>query len=507
MANVSKLSLAALRDRINAGTREVDVLHNSESDGSGTAVLSKMVYIPKFRIPANTWGTFPTQDLKLGGFLIDKYPCSQPDATAFSRGTTTANTPGKVAATSQQGVVPWTDIDWNNSKTACENRVINGRTCHLVTMKEWATMCYLIKLLGHDVRGNNYWGRDLRDADVFENYGVKDPLLHSYAAGYSKDMARVLTGTGPVSWSHNGMANGVFDLVGNIYEWCDFLINCGRYEAIKTAKINDADGITASDTAIVIDTVENPELWPATNGLVQVKAEGTNTDEYIRYANFTNNGNGTYTLSGCTRGQKGSVASTHADDAVVNRIVDYCVIPGGWCGRVTTGLNNTDDPVTFTLADVVLGPGGANPAVGDTLQCETELLIITGVNGTSITAGRGANGSTVAAHADGVGIVKISPALKNNTPETDPYQNGSFLTLRTEAELIDCALPATVSNATSNEGDWKDYFSIKPHGLRAALRGGGWDYGSRARSGLILNLDNVPSNVGINIGFRAALTL
>jgi formylglycine-generating enzyme required for sulfatase activity len=215
-----------------------------------------MVYIPKFRIPAGLWSGFPIADQLLGGFLIDKYQASQPDATAVSRGTTTANTPGLIAAASQQGVVPWTDIDWNNAKTACANRKINGRACHLVTMREWATICFLVKLLGHDIRGNNNWGRDYRDADAWENYGVKDWVLDSYAKSYSHDIARVLTGTGPVSWSHNGMANGVFDIVGNTWEWCDFLIDCGRYQAIKTALINDADGITAADSAIVLDNVE-----------------------------------------------------------------------------------------------------------------------------------------------------------------------------------------------------------------------------------------------------------
>ncbi|MGB9826695.1 MAG: hypothetical protein ACPLRU_08480, partial [Desulfofundulus sp.] len=170
MANVSKLSLAALRDRIAAGTREVDVVHNSKADGTGTMVVSKMIYIPKFRIPAGLWDnrTFPPQDLKLGGFLIDKYPCSQPDATNSSRGSTSPNSPGQVAAVSQQGVVPWTDINWGNAKIACANRKINGRSCHLVTMKEWATICFLIKLLGHDIRGNNNWGRDYRDPDSWE---------------------------------------------------------------------------------------------------------------------------------------------------------------------------------------------------------------------------------------------------------------------------------------------------------------------------------------------------
>jgi len=40
---------------------------------------------------------------------------------------------------------------------------------------------------------------------------------------------------------------------------------------------------------------------------------------------------------------------------------------------------------------------------------------------------------------------------------------------------------------------------------RAALRGGNWDNGSNARAGFALNLNNPPSNVNANVGFRAAL--
>ncbi len=515
MANVSKLSLAALRDRIAAGTREVNLVHNSKADGTGVTVVSKMIYIPKFRIPAGLWdnGAFPPQDLKLGGFLIDKYPCSQPDATNTSRGSTTPNTPGAVAAVSQQGVVPWTDIDWNNAKVACANRKINGRSCHLVTMKEWATIVFLVKLLGHDIRGNNYWGRDYRDPDSWEHYGVADPVVASYTQQYSpnKQYSRCLTGSGPISWSHNGMANGIFDIVGNVWEWVDFLIDTGRYQAIKTAAINDADGITATDTAITIDNVQNREFWPTTNGLILIKAEGTNTDEYVIYSNFVDNGNGTYTLTGCLRGQKGTAASAHANDAVVQQITDYCVIPGGWTAKVAdAGLNNTTNPTTFTISDLVLGPGGANPAVNDVLQCESEQLIVTAVSGTSITVSRGANGSTIAAHAQGVGIAKISSQMSNNdAASTDAtwgaWQFGKFLTMRTEPELAALALPASV-NASGNE-EWKDGYWARWKGQRAALRGGGWDDGSAARAGFALHLGSPPSHANIIIGFRAALSL
>lgn len=507
MANVSKLSLAALRDRIMAGTREVDVLHNSKGDGTGVMVVSRMVYIPKFRVPAGLWGGFPPTDLRLGGFLIDKYECSQPDATATSRGSTSPNSPGQVAAVSQQGVVPWTDINWDNAKIACANRKINGRSCHLVTMKEWAALCFLVKLLGHDVRGNNYWGRDYRDPDAWEYYGIEDPVRPGYS-GF--DISRVLTGSGPISWSHNGMANGVFDLVGNCWEWVDFKINCGRYQAIKNAAINDPDGITATDTAITIDGVEDPQFWPATNGLVLIKAEGTNTDEYVIYSNFVDNGNGTYTLTGCQRGQKGTAASAHGDNAVVQQITDYCVIPGGWTAIVAdAGLNNTTNPATFTISDLVLGPGSAGPAVGDVLQCENEQLSVTAINGTQITVSRGANGSTIAAHAQGVGVARISPQMSNDNPSaTGDYgasQFGKFVSLRTEAELAALGLPSSVSSIGSEE--WKDGFWLRNYGARAACRGGYWSSGSYARAGFALTLNYPPAYVDYGIAFRAALSL
>jgi len=520
MANVSKLSLAALRDRINAGTREVDIIHNSAVDGTGATVVGKLVYVPKFRVPAGLWedGVFPPQDLLLGGFLIDKYPCSQPDATNTSRGSTPANSPGQTAAVSQQGVVPWTDIGWENAKLACSNRKVNGRSCHLVTPKEWATICFLTKLLGHDLRGNNQWGRDYRDPDSWEYYGIADPVVASYTAEYGKTHSRVLTGSGPVSWSHNGMANGIFDIIG-LWEWIDFLIDCGRYQAVKKAAIHDAEGITAGDTAITIDTVESPEFWPASNGLVFISKSGEQgaADEYVVYSQMVDNGDGTYTLTGCARGQgdaRGQAITTpcwHQDGAEVSQINYYCVIPKGWTAFIADdGLDNTNTPATFTVTGLVTGPGGFAPRVGDVLQCGPEQLIVTAVDGSAITVSRGANGSTAAPHVQGTGIAKISPDMSNENPElTDAvygaHQFGKFLTMRKEPELASLALPATVSSAGSDE--WKDGCWMRLYGRRAAFRGGYWYNGSYARSGVYLNLSNPPSCLNISFGFRAALSL
>jgi len=37
-------------------------------------------------------------------------------------------------------------------------------------------------------------------------------------------IARTLTGSGPLSWSLNGKESGIWDLVGNCWEWCDLLV-------------------------------------------------------------------------------------------------------------------------------------------------------------------------------------------------------------------------------------------------------------------------------------------
>jgi len=149
------------------------------------------------------------------------YEACQPDATSLIRGGTTPNTPGSVAACSKPGVVPWTDIDWLNARIAASNRTINGRSCHLITPFERFSILSLIMAAGQwgQQRGNNNNGKDTRDADSWENKGIIDPVVPAY---------RVLTGSGPASWWHNGLpGRGIHNLVSNIYEWEDCRIESG----------------------------------------------------------------------------------------------------------------------------------------------------------------------------------------------------------------------------------------------------------------------------------------
>ena len=62
--------------------------------------------------------------------------------------------------------------------------------------------------------GNNDWGKDIGDARAVENEGFADPVQPGYE---NHEKSRCLTGSGPLSWSLNGRADGVWDLNGNVW--------------------------------------------------------------------------------------------------------------------------------------------------------------------------------------------------------------------------------------------------------------------------------------------------
>ena len=65
-------------------------------------------------------------------------------------------------------------------------------------------------------KGNNDYGKDIGDTRAIEYEGLTDPVL---AGDATHEKRRCLTGSGPLSWSLNGRADGVWDLNGNVWEW------------------------------------------------------------------------------------------------------------------------------------------------------------------------------------------------------------------------------------------------------------------------------------------------
>lgn len=70
-------------------------------------------------------------------------------------------------------------------------------------------------------KGNTNWGKFHGDPRERVYEGIPDPVRPGYSGNA---VARTLTGSGPLTWSLNGKESGIWDLVGNCWEWTDLLI-------------------------------------------------------------------------------------------------------------------------------------------------------------------------------------------------------------------------------------------------------------------------------------------
>lgn len=83
-----------------------------------------------------------------------------------------------------------------------------GNGSHSITNAEYMEIALDCYNSGFQPKGNNYLGRDVSDPGAPEYYGVP-----SYWS--SSNIARVLNGSGPLSWFHDGSPWGVWGMNGN----------------------------------------------------------------------------------------------------------------------------------------------------------------------------------------------------------------------------------------------------------------------------------------------------
>jgi sulfatase modifying factor 1 len=118
-----------------------------------------------------------------------------------------------------------------NYDQAVEYGKNGGNGCHAVTNAEWMEIAMSCFQDGFQPKGNNVYGKDYQDANSPEYYGV--PAYWSI-----NRIARVLNGSGPISWMHDGSPWGVWGMNGNFYQWTTgFRQNAGEIQVIPN---NDA---------------------------------------------------------------------------------------------------------------------------------------------------------------------------------------------------------------------------------------------------------------------------
>ena len=161
---------------------------------------SVMVRIPKFKISDvidggsdSTHPAFLVNGIEVPEIYISKYQNVVHNGRAYSL----------------PGEDPANNMTWDTARGYCEAK---GPGWHMMTKAEYAAIALWCKKNGFLPYGNNSYGKDSREA-----------LAVAIPAAFNTDVppktTRVLTGTGPVTWSHNKSIDGIWDLNGNVSEW------------------------------------------------------------------------------------------------------------------------------------------------------------------------------------------------------------------------------------------------------------------------------------------------
>ena len=159
---------------------------------------SFMVRIPKFRIcdvvdsgSESVHPAFIVNGREVPEILISKYQNVVRNGCAYSL----------------PGEDPCVYVSFDEAKAFCENK---GKGWHLMSNAEWAALSLWCRKNGFMPRGNTQYGRH---HDCPHEHGRV-----SYSYGDQPLDGRVATGSGPVSWAHNGHTDGIYDLIGNVWE-------------------------------------------------------------------------------------------------------------------------------------------------------------------------------------------------------------------------------------------------------------------------------------------------
>lgn len=147
---------------------------------------------------------------------------------------------------------PRVSVNFDQAVTYCRNK---GTGWGLLPYSLWSAIALWCRKNGTMPRGNNNLGKDI---SYPHERGV--PTSYETSGDHDGEPARCATGSGPDTWNHNWLPDGIADLNGNVWEWCAGMrTQVGELQVIPYANCMMAD----------ISMAAGSSEWKA------IKADGT----------------------------------------------------------------------------------------------------------------------------------------------------------------------------------------------------------------------------------------
>ena len=153
---------------------------------------------------------------------------------------------------------PRASLNFDQAVAYCRNK---GKGWSLTPYSLWSAIALWCRKNGTMPRGNNNHGAD-------HAYGHEKGVPTYYESG---KIARCATGSGPNTWNHNWMPDGIADLNGNIWEWCAGMrLMNGEIQIIPYANCMAADAsMGASSTLWKAIAADGTLVEPGTAGTLK----------------------------------------------------------------------------------------------------------------------------------------------------------------------------------------------------------------------------------------------
>jgi len=187
-------------------------------------------------------------------FLFPNWNNALGEGDAFWIGKYQASNNGNSIPQSKSGVNLWTNVTRDSAITQCR---IKGKNFCMMRNRQWVSIARWCDHHNIYVKGNIY-GNNINNLDGDYTTLTQAGGGYNASSGY-----HFVTGaTVPDTWSHNGKSGGIYNMVGNLWEFIDGLENRNGEIYIYDENDNYVDSgvsVKSSSTGDIVDITNTNE--------------------------------------------------------------------------------------------------------------------------------------------------------------------------------------------------------------------------------------------------------